>query len=263
MRRLLVLLLLVPILGWAQSSFDGTWKLDLNTFQFGEKPDVFLLENGMYVCKSCAFSQEIKADGQPQKLTGNPYADTLTIKVIDDRHLQRSSSKNGKPVMIADVAISEDGKTLTTEWTGYSPTTGKKFTGKTVATRVGDAPPGAHLVSGSWKPVKVSDVTEEGLIFTYKTTPNGITMTQASGESYTAKFDGKDVPYNGDPGITTIALEKLGPNVIQETLKRDGEVIVINKITSDGKVLTIESHDKLRGTTSRGVANKQAELAAE
>src|ERR1035438_3405997 len=30
MKKLLFLLLLVPVLGWAQSPFDGTWKVDLS-----------------------------------------------------------------------------------------------------------------------------------------------------------------------------------------------------------------------------------------
>src|SRR5260370_32151053 len=41
--------LLVPTLA-AQSAFDGTWKIDMNKVDFSKKPDVFLLQNGMYAC---------------------------------------------------------------------------------------------------------------------------------------------------------------------------------------------------------------------
>ena len=40
-------LLLLPLPAPAQSQFDGTWKIDMNSVQFPKKPDVFLLQNGM------------------------------------------------------------------------------------------------------------------------------------------------------------------------------------------------------------------------
>jgi hypothetical protein len=44
--------LLMPAVAMAQSVFDGTWKADMNTAKFPEKPDVYLLQNGMYKCKT-------------------------------------------------------------------------------------------------------------------------------------------------------------------------------------------------------------------
>jgi hypothetical protein len=49
----LLLPLLAPGLAMAQSAFDGTWKIDLKTTQFPKKPQVYLLQDGMYHCKSC------------------------------------------------------------------------------------------------------------------------------------------------------------------------------------------------------------------
>jgi hypothetical protein len=44
--------LLIPAMAMAQSPFDGTWKVDLKTPKFPEKPDVYLLQHGMYHCKT-------------------------------------------------------------------------------------------------------------------------------------------------------------------------------------------------------------------
>ena len=41
-------ILLLPLLAAAQSPFDGTWKVDMNKVDFSKKPDVYLLQNGMY-----------------------------------------------------------------------------------------------------------------------------------------------------------------------------------------------------------------------
>jgi len=47
----LLLAMLTPGLAMAQSVFDGTWKADMKTAQFPTKPDVYLLQDGMYHCK--------------------------------------------------------------------------------------------------------------------------------------------------------------------------------------------------------------------
>ncbi len=88
MKKLLVagfaMLLVMPVVASAQSPFDGTWKINLNDAQFPKKPDVYLLQNGMYQCKTCVPPIDVKADGQDQKVTGHPYYDTVAIKVIND-----------------------------------------------------------------------------------------------------------------------------------------------------------------------------------
>jgi hypothetical protein len=45
--------LLMPSLAIAQSAFDGTWKINLNKAELPKKPDVFLLQGGVYQCKTC------------------------------------------------------------------------------------------------------------------------------------------------------------------------------------------------------------------
>src|ERR1700693_2304634 len=109
MRKLLLaasqLLLFAPMLMLAQSAFDGTWKIDLNNAQFPKKPDVYLLQNGMYHCKTCVPAIDIKADGQDQKVTGHPYFDTVSIKLVDDRTIEETDKKNGKTVVTSKTFV--------------------------------------------------------------------------------------------------------------------------------------------------------------
>ncbi|HXZ81793.1 MAG TPA: hypothetical protein VEG30_17835 [Terriglobales bacterium] len=262
MRKLVLLLLLmvqVALAAWAQSPFDGSWKVDLSKSQPPKKPDVFVLQNGTYTCKTCVPPVSVKADGSDQPVTGHPYYDTLAIKVVDDHTVEQSMKKGGKPTVSEKDVISADGNTINADWTDSTPTSGGPVTGKTKMTRVAKGPSGAHLISGSWRTEQISDMGDNGLLITFKGTGDGLEMSTPTGASYSAKLDGKDVPYKGDLGITSVSLKAVSANSIEETDKREGKVISVTKIsaTPGGKTLTFDVDDKLHNTTSHWVAVKQ------
>src|SRR5438309_10341614 len=97
MKKLLLLFLLVPLFGWAQNVFDGTWKIDVDKSRLSQKPEVYLLKNGKFECKTCAPAFEVKADGLPQKVAGHPYFDEVAVKIINDRNVEFAYMKAGKP----------------------------------------------------------------------------------------------------------------------------------------------------------------------
>ena len=94
----LAILLLMPVVAAAQNAFDGTWKIDLNKADLSKKPDVFLLQNGMYQCKTCVPPIEVKADGEDHTVSGHPYYDSVAVKVINDHEIEETDKKNGKTV---------------------------------------------------------------------------------------------------------------------------------------------------------------------
>jgi hypothetical protein len=83
-------------------------------------------------------------------------------------------------------------------------------------------------------------------------------MNTPTGQSYTAKLDGTDAPYKGDPGTTSVSVKMLGKDTLQEIDKRNGKVISVAKTTvaPDGKTLHVVIEDKLNGTTVGGDAHK-------
>src|SRR5580704_14464219 len=138
MKKLLwigVLSLWMPVLAMAQNVIDGTWKFDLSTAQLPKKPDVFLLQGGVYQCKTCVPPVDVKADGQDQKVTGNPYYDTVSITVVDDRTIEETDKKGPKTVVTSKSTVSPDGNTLTVVFTDSSATNADPVTGKGEATR--------------------------------------------------------------------------------------------------------------------------------
>ena len=254
----LVVVLLVPVAAMAQSPFDGTWKWDPISVQWPEKPDAFLLQNGMFECKSCVPPVSVKADGTDQKVMGDPYRDTVSLKVVDDHNVEETSKKDGKVVAFVKRSVSSDGNTLTVNWTYSGNPSGGPQSGNHADKRVAKAPGGANLISGSWRTEK-ADQSAESRTWTYKMNGNELTMTNPAGQSYTAKLDGTDAPVKGDPGITGVSVRMLGKDTLQETLKRDGKVISIAKLTvsADGKTAKWIVDDKLQGTTVKGSAQKQ------
>ncbi len=259
LKFVVLLALLTPGSAVAQSGFDGTWKVDVKTAQFPTKPDIFLLQDGMYHCKSCVPPIDIKADGQDQKRAGNPYYDTMSVKVVDERTIEQTRKKNGKTVATGKTWVSPDGNTLMFEFTDSSASSGDPVTGKGEETRVAKGPAGSHAISGSWRAAKMENMSDNGLLISYKVEGDSLTMTTPTGQSYTAKLDGTDAPFKGDPGTTSVSVKKVGNNTMEETDKRDGKVITVARMTlsADGKSMTIAVEDKLHGTSSKFMAVKQ------
>jgi hypothetical protein len=249
---------LLPLVAMAQSPFDGTWKWDPSSVQWPAKPDVFLLQNGMYECKTCVPPVNVKADGTDQKVTGDPYSDTLSVKVIDDHNIESTSKKNGKVIGTAKMSVSSDGNTLTVNWTDSGQPSGGTQTGTITEKRVTKGPAGGNLISGSWHTEKWN-ASAATLTWTYKTNGNELAMTSATGESYNAKLDGTDAPVKGNAGVTSVSVKMLGKDTLEETSKRDGKVIAIVKetVSADGKTMKWTFDDKLQGTTMKGTAQKQ------
>jgi hypothetical protein len=259
MKKLLfIVVLLASATLFAQTPFDGTWVTKLDTAKFPTKPDKYSLTNNMYECLTCVPKVSVKADGNDQKVTGHPYYDTIAVKVVNASSVEFIQKKEGK-VLYADTAtVSADGKTLSDKFTDTSGT--QPVTGEMISTRVSAGPAGSHPLSGAWRTSKFSNISSNGLTVTYQGTADGLKMSDQNGNSYDAKFDGKDYPIQGDPGHTMVSLKRVGNDTIEETDKRDGKVAGVARMTvsKDGKSIQVEYTDKLHGTTTSYTMEKQS-----
>ena len=255
---LLAAILCLATCAKAQSALDGTWKFDKDTAKFPTKPDEYLLKDGMYHCKTCVPQLDVKADGQDHSVTGHPYYDTANIKMVDDHSIEETYKKSGKVVSTSKSTVSADGSTVTFEFSDSSASSGDPVTGKGQATRVGKVPAAAHAISGSWRTAKMDTISDNAMTVTFKVNGDTLAMSNPTGQAYTAKLDGTDAPYKGDPGTTSVSVKKMGPNSIEETDKRDGKVISVSRLTvsADGKTLKVQWQDKLHGTSGEVSATK-------
>lgn len=261
MKRLFVFacLFLFSGLSFAQTPFDGTWIANLDTAQLSKKPNLFLLNNGMYSCSTCTPAIKVKADGQDQKVEGSDYLNSVAIHVVDAHTIEETDNKDGRVVFKNTSTVSPDDKILTSSFEedfGAQPISGEQ-----TYTRISNGPIGSHAISGSWRTEKLSKIsTNNGIALTYTSKPDGLKMSANNGESYDAKFDGKQYPLQGDPGHTTVSIKKMGTNILEETYTRNGKVISTFQmsVSADGKVMTATAHDIEQDRTNHFTLNKKS-----
>lgn len=252
--------LLMPVVAAAQSAFNGTWKTDLNKVDFSKKPDVYVLQNGMYTCKTCIPPYTVKADGTDQPISGHPYVDSVAITVVSDHEIKETDKKDGKVVGTSTVTVSPDGNTASFEFSDSSNTNGgPPVTGKGEQTRVAKGPAGSNAISGSWRTTKIEGISDNATSVTFKVDGDEITMTNPTGQSYTAKLDGAEAPMKGDPGVSSVKVKMIDKTTLEETDLRDGKVIGIFKmaVAGDGSVAHASFTDSRSNRTTTFEMTKQ------
>ena len=257
-KLLLALVLLAAGTLFGQTPFDGTWMVKLDTVKLPTKPDTYVLNKSIYECLTCVPKVTVKANGTDQGVTGHPYYDTIAVRVINATSVEIIQKKDGKVMSTETETVSADGKTLTDKGTDTTGT--KPVTWETTSTRVSAGPAGSHALSGSWRTEKFNNVSSNGLTVTFRSTANGLRMSDQNGRSYEAKFDGNDYPILGDPGHTKVWLRRIGTRVIEETDGRGGKIVGVSRMTvsTHGNSISVEYTDKERGTTTTYTMERQS-----
>lgn len=253
----------VLIVAWghgllAQASLAGTWKTDLSKSKYPTEPDVFILQNGRYRCPTCHPPIDVAADGTNQPVTGHPRYDTMRIDVVDARTVMITEQKNGRTAQTLRTVVAANGDTAYWQY-GSHLDTGHPVTGKGEDLRVSPGPPGSHAISGAWRTIGMGGVAESGLLTTYTVDGDRLTMTTPTAASYTAKLDGTEAPYRGDPSITSVSVKRIDAHTIEQTNKLGTKVISVATVTvsADGKTLKTVTIDKEAGSTSEEIADRQ------
>jgi hypothetical protein len=255
-KNLLVLFLFASSLLFAQSRFDGTWEMKMNTLQFSGPPEEYLYDKGMYHCLSCVPKVDVKTDGTDQKVAGFANYDTLAVRILDSNSVEFTMKKEGKPTFVCTETVSPDGQTMTEEFTNTMEA--ETVTGKAGFARVGQGPAGTHALSGKWRMDTVKNATRAGTLTTIQTTAGGMRFFDGS-QSYEANFASTDRYASGNSAQSNGSLKRIGDYTIEETSKQDGKVVGVKRMTisKDGKSMMVEATDKKRGTTMTYTAEKQ------
>jgi hypothetical protein len=133
-----VFVMSLAVVAWAQApkGMEGTWKLNAakSTFSPGPAPKSMTVTystvgaDGMRIVVALtpadgeAQKWEMTAhyDGKDHPVKGNPNADTIMVKRIDDRTGESTFKKDGKVTATNRRVLSADGKTLTITSTGMT-----------------------------------------------------------------------------------------------------------------------------------------------
>ncbi|MEW5977799.1 MAG: hypothetical protein AB1898_18550 [Acidobacteriota bacterium] len=124
------------ILGGVSHAADnqvGVWKLNVAKSKYSPGPPpkegrltIEALPNGLKITvhgtaadgKTVHFEMSPKFDGKDYPMTGNPDADMISIKKIDEYTIETVGKKGGAPTMTVRSVVSKDGKTRTTTQKG-------------------------------------------------------------------------------------------------------------------------------------------------
>jgi hypothetical protein len=256
MKILVAALLLMPAAALASSPFDGTWKMSTESLKTTGKPDMFSIADGMYSCTSCVPEVKVKADGTDQKVTGHSYYDSLAVHVLSPTSVRFVNKLGGKETSTTTYELSADGKTLNGKFTDNSGV--KTATGSFTEARVLAGPAGSHAVSGTWQPGALTGANEEARTVNYEMTPEHFGM-HWNGQTYQAKFDGKEYPVENDPGHTMVTLKRIDANTVLETDHRLGKITDEIRLAAakDGKTIEVTDKDVQHGQTTTYTLEKQ------
>ena len=250
-------LLLAPAAALAASAFDGTWKMRVGSIQVTGKPDVWVIAEGTYSCSSCVPPvDKLPADGAFHKVSGHAYYDELQVRIVDARTVEISQRQNGKTIGTGTMQVSADGKSFTNKFTSFQGA--QPMTGSVTEKRVAAGPPGSHALSGSWLQDQMTDANDALRTVSLAMSADGFGM-QSNGQSYNAKFDGKQYPVTGDPGNTQVVLKKINGRTVEETDYRQGKVVDEIQIAAaeDGKTVMMSDKDVAHGQTTTMIFDKQ------
>ncbi|HEV2396374.1 MAG TPA: hypothetical protein VGS27_05515 [Candidatus Sulfotelmatobacter sp.] len=250
MKAFLIAFLLWPVALAAQGPFDGTWVAKLDTIQFPQQPENYLLQNDDYECSTCVPKVKVKADGKDYPVPGSPYFSTVAVRVIDPDKVEITEKLAGRTVYSETDTVASGGNTLVEEMTDAATGNGKPMMATETLKRVTAAPAGASPISGSWQAEKIEGASENGTSVTYRSNGEQLEASNPNGEGYSAKFDGKEYPIRGLPGHNTVSLQRIGSDTIVETDRQDGIVHYQVRMTvaPDGKSMQVTETDNERGT---------------
>lgn len=239
-------------------ALNGTWKVDLASIKFEQKPNEFVLKDGSYSCSTCIPPLTAAADGQYHPVADRPYYDSMSIKAVDDRTVEFRRKKGEKEVSSTVLQVSEDGNTLTAKFVDSTTPNSPPVEGTSTSTRAGPAPAGAHAISGQWMPDKFADYSEQALDITYQVSGNKVTQS-TQGQTWTAEIGGPAVAIQNDPGGTMVAVAREGENGLKETYTRDGKEVGVTTVvpSADGKSFAFTNVDPRDGSKASWTASKK------
>ena len=190
----------------------------------------------------------VSANGHDQRVSGQNY-DSISIAIVDGHTIRLIQKRNGQIDSDEKFTVSADGKTATDEFANW----------KISMRRTADAPPGSHLMSGSWQTFKIESNSDRELLMTFRLRGGIFSMSRPSGASYSAELDGPDSPYIGEPRFNKVSVKRIDARTIEETDKFNGKVLTVSRmtVTADGTLMNLSVHDLEAGTTGKFTATRQ------
>ncbi len=237
----------------SDGTITGEWLADVDSAEFENDNRDYTLADGTFACNSCTPPYEVTANGEWQTVD-RPGVDSIMVEEVDDRTVRASFRFDGEELGTSNWTLSEDGQTLTNNFTELSGD--EDVTGSESFTRTADGPEGSHAMSGKWTFADIGEISDAGLRFSYSVEGNQFTST-GNGSSFTATLGGDPVAIEGNNSNVMVSVEQTGENAYRETYSRDGEVLSTTDVSVDGDTLSAVNRDERDGAVVRYTAQRQ------
>jgi len=218
----------------ADNPFVGDWKLNPVGSKLTDVMRVDSLGDNKYVFNFGGGPQTIVVNGTEQP---GRFGGTVSVAVKGPHTWNVVGKRDGRMVVSAIWNLSEDGSTLSDDFTGFNAN-GSPNNLNYVYKRKG----GGSGFAGEW--VSTSETVNSVVVLQIRPYEDGLSFTEpATDITRKAKFDGKDYPNAGPNAAhgSTSSIRQVNEHVLEMTSKINGEVLNTQKIelSSDLKTLTV------------------------
>lgn len=235
----------------AAPSFSGRWVADLSSQKLPNHPDVYLVANGRYECRSCSPPRSYAADGKPHAVPGDPEVTSEAVTVISERSILTTIVAPSL-VRQTTMAVSRDDRTASYTSLDRRPGVSGILRTRYVARRIAPAPIDANRVSGSWRGIAYLEVPRQLRTINLRLEGDHFSYSTPTGVSYSAAIGGPPAMVRGPyAGTMTASVRRAGPDTLVETRRRENRVLFERtfRLSRDGNSLRISTKDESSGGT--------------
>jgi len=237
--------------------FNGRWRMDTASITGDIKPTIFQVRDGRFKRDD---NPSVTADGHPHPVASDGYVDEQSIAVVSDHLVKEVDKIRGKLAYTIDYSISPDGDTLTWHVASFTSPDGKAVRSETEQCRVGPVKKGAHLLSGTWKRIRVTADTKHDWLL--KLDGNRFSRRTDGGSGFDAIIGGAPVRLDGDNSGVHAQITRPRSDLIVETdLSAKGTVddILSMQLMPDGRTIRATGVYGPEKRSTGFVMHKQAE----
>jgi hypothetical protein len=237
--QLLLIACLATSASWAANeSFVGDWKLNPARSKLTDVMKVESLGTNKYSFNFGGGPVTIVVDGTDQP---GGFGSTLSVAVEESGNWKVIRKRNGRMFVMAIWNLSQDGSTLTDNFTGIHPD-GSTSNLNYVYKRKG----GGSGFAGEW--VSTSETVNSVVLMQVRPyEEDGLSFIDPAAQvTKNVKFDSKDYPNLG-PNVTpgsTSSIRRVNDRTLEMTYKVNGKVLYTQQIelSSDSNTLTMTRH---------------------
>ena len=236
--------LLTPLPLIAGTPFAGTWVVQPSLTEFGGKSLGLSIDARTYKRTTCMVANEVPADGADHPLTDDPFFDAMSVRIQDKRTVEVVQKTAGKVTWRGTYSVDRDLRSMVLRYDDRRPNI--PVTGEFRFEREGDAIPAAHALTGTWRPVKVLNLSPSGSTLEIQDTDGGMLLHASDGRSLNIKFD----PHSNEPlqGYLAGAMVHMGrraPNTVQINRTQNGMLVefALGTVADDGQTMVLGEVD--------------------